>query len=101
MTRTEFVMLVEQAATSSEARVALTDWWRDEGERNAGAARELEYARDARATAEERAAELENARDTAEEYLEALEEARPEMICVVCLHDIRGPYVCVTCAKAT
>jgi hypothetical protein len=106
MTRIKFTDLVTACGnpdrgTAIAAQDALIDWWRDEGEQNAEDARELEDARDAQASAEERAAELENARDTAEEYLEALEEARPEMICSVCLHDIRHEPICRTCVEAS
>lgn len=106
MTRTEFFNLVTEAGAedrkvSLAARGALIDWWRDEGEQNAEAARELEGARDAQATAEEREASAVNAQEAAEFALAQLQASAVEMICSVCLHDIRHAPICRTCVEAS
>lgn len=105
MTRTEFFKLVTEAGAedrkvSLAAQDALIDWWRDEGEQNAEDARELEDARDAQGAAEERAGAAENAAENLRYELDDLKDSIVEMICSVCLHDIRHDPICRTCAQA-
>lgn len=105
MTRTEFTDLVTKCGnpdrgTAIAAQDALIDWWRDEGEQNEESARELEDARDAQASAEEHTEEVDRELERVRGELDDLKGSTVEMICSVCLHDIRHDPICRTCAQA-
>lgn len=99
MTRTEFFKLVTEAGAedrkvSLAAQDALIDWWRDEGGELVLASERLadcgEVRREAEATAERLREELYD-----------LQASVVEMICVVCLHDIRHAPICRACVEAS